>query len=378
MGKRVFRIVAFVVMMAVPVAVLILAIHEGTPIEEAPIDFLSLLLYGGVGGLVIFRKDGHAVGWLVALAGLTAISASLFEGLAAPAAMSSFVGSFGWPVVFALFTWLTLVFPSGHLPSGTSFWSRAGHFYGKWGLPALLFGLGVISLTAGPGRVDADFGPGSAWIVGWSLLVAFQLASGISLFVRRRHAVGVERAQLGWVVLPLVLLGGAVATTAAYVVWSVATGRPEPGDAVWTPVYVTLLLFPLTFGIAILRYRLYSIDRIISRTLSYGLITAMLLGIYLGAIFVLGAILPEQGDLAVAGSTLVAAALANPLRTHVQHWVDRRFNRARFNAELTLEALTRRLATEVDLSALSRELISVVGQTVQPVTSRIWLRETAS
>ena len=199
-------------------------------------------------------------------------------------------------------------------------------------------GLGVISLTAGPGRVDADFGPGSAWIVGWSLLVAFQLASGISLFVRRRHAVGVERAQLGWVVLPLVLLGGAVATTAAYVVWSVATGRPEPGDAVWTPVYVTLLLFPLTFGIAILRYRLYSIDRIISRTLSYGLITAMLLGIYLGAIFVLGAILPEQGDLAVAGSTLVAAALANPLRTHVQHWVDRRFNRTRFNAELTLEA----------------------------------------
>ncbi|MFN2488044.1 MAG: hypothetical protein ABR609_15835, partial [Acidimicrobiia bacterium] len=316
---------------------------------------------------------------------LTAISMSLLDGLAALAAMSNFVGSFGWPVVFALFTWLTLVFPSGHLLSGTSFWSRAGHFYGKWGLPALLFGLGVISLTAGPGRVDAsrseleaDFGPGSAWIVGWSLLVAFQLASGISLFVRRRHAVGVERAQLGWVVLPLVLFGGAVATTAAYVVWSVATGRPDPGDAVWTPVYVILLLFPLTFGIAILRYRLYSIDRIISRTLSYGLITAMLLGIYLGAIFVLGAILPEQGDLAVAGSTLVAAALANPLRTHVQRWVDRRFNRARFNAELTLEALTRRLATEVDLSALSRELVSVVGQTLQPVTSRIWLRETAS
>ena len=154
-----------------------------------------------------------------------------------------------------------------------------------------------------------------------------------------------------------------------------ATGRPDPGDAIWTPVYVTLLLLPLSFGVAILRYRLYSIDRIISRTVSYGLLTAALLSVYLGTVFILSAILPDQGDLAVAGSTLLAAALFNPVRIRVQRWVDRRFNRARFDAEVTLEALNRRLATEVDLSALSREVIAVVSQTVQPVTSAIWLRK---
>ncbi len=375
MRKRVLRIVAFVVMMAIPAWMVIAGSMNGNLPDEVWVDVISLLLYGSVGGLVIFRKNGHIVGWLLALAGLTAISVSFSESLAIPAAVSSFVASFGWPLVFALFTWLTLVFPSGHLPDGTSLWSRAGRFYGKWGLPALLVLLGLLSISSGPGGPGSDFGPGPAWLIAWFVIVLSQLASGISLVVRRRKAVGVERAQLGWVVLPLALFGGAVFSTAAYVFWNLATGRPDPGDAIWTPVYVTLLLLPLSFGVAILRYRLYSIDRIISRTVSYGLLTAALLSVYLGTVFILSAILPDQGDLAVAGSTLLAAALFNPVRIRVQRWVDRRFNRARFDAEVTLEALNRRLATEVDLSALSREVIAVVSQTVQPVTSAIWLRK---
>lgn len=376
MRRGVLRIVAFVVMMAIPAALVVAGLLNDLLPSEVEIDAISILLYGGLGGLVIFRKDGHIVGWLLALAGLTAISVSFSEVLPVSSAVSSFIASFGWPLVFALFTWLTLVFPSGHLPDGGSIWSRAGRFHGKWGLPTLLIVLGFLSISAGPGGNEADFGPGGVWLVAWFLIVLSQLVAGISLVVRRRRAVGVERAQLGWVVLPLALFGAVVFSTAAYVAWSVSTGRPDPGDAVWAPVYVMMLLFPLSFGIAILRYRLYSIDRIISRTVSYGLLTAALLAVYLGTVFVLSEILPQQGDLAVAGSTLLAAAMFNPLRTRVQRWVDRRFNRARFDAEVTLEALNRRLASEVDLSALSRELIAVVGQTVQPVKSAIWLRQT--
>ncbi len=313
MRKRVLRIVAFVVMMAIPAWMVIAGSMDGNLPDELWVDVISLLLYGGLGGLVIFRKNGHIVGWLLALAGLTAISVSFSESLAIPAAVSNFVASFGWPLVFALFTWLTLVFPSGHLPDGTSRWSQAGRFYGKWGLPALLVLLGLLSISTGPGGgPGSDFGPGPVWLIAWFVIVLSQLASGISLVVRRRKAVGVERAQLGWVVLPLALFGGAVFSTAAYVFWNLATGRPDPGDAVWTPVYVTLLLLPLSFGVAILRYRLYSIDRIISRTVSYGLLTAALLSVYLGTVFVLSEILPQQGDFAVAGSTLLCGCALQP------------------------------------------------------------------
>ena len=151
MRKRVLRIVAFVVMMAIPAWMVIAGSLDGNLPDELWFDVISLLLYGSLGGLVIFRKDGHIVGWLLALAGLTAISVSLSESLAMPAAVSNFVASFGWPSVFALFTWLTLVFPSGHLPDGTSLWSRAGRFYGKWGLPALLVLLGLLSISARSG-----------------------------------------------------------------------------------------------------------------------------------------------------------------------------------------------------------------------------------
>ena len=176
-------------MMAIPAWMVLAGSMNGNLPEEVWVDVISLLLYGSVGGLVIFRKNGHIVGWLLALAGLTAISVSFSESLAIPAAVSNFVASFGWPLVFALFTWLTLVFPSGYLPDGTSLWSRAGRFYGQWGLPALLVLLGLLSISSGPGGPGSDFGPGPAWLIAWFVIVLSQLASGISLVVRRRKAV---------------------------------------------------------------------------------------------------------------------------------------------------------------------------------------------
>jgi hypothetical protein len=135
-----------------------------------------------------------------------------------------------------------------------------------------------------------------------------------------------------------------------------------------------LLAFPLTFGIAVTRYRLYEIDRFISRTVSYGLVTAVLVAVYLSSVFVLETLLPLEGEWVVAGSTVLAAALFNPLWSRVQSAVDRRFNRSRFDAQVMLDALFRRLSDEVDLSQLDLELRRVAQHTMQPVTMSVWVR----
>ncbi|HEY3428804.1 MAG TPA: hypothetical protein VGK83_09075, partial [Acidimicrobiia bacterium] len=192
--------------------------------------------------------------------------------------------------------------------------------------------------------------------------------------VRRRRATGTERAQLAWVVFPLALLGVVAVLTTAAILLSIATGNGDPGDEIWVPVYLVFLTFPIAFGVAILRYKLYEIDRIISRTVSYALLTAVLATLYLAAVFVFGAIFPQQSDLAVAASTLLAAAAFNPVRRRIQRAVDRRFNRSRFDAERTLEALTRRLASEVNLDEFGRELRRIAIETLQPRALAIWLR----
>lgn len=378
MAPRVLRIPLFALLMALPASILMISVAEGYAQDEVPLDIASLALYGGVGGLVIFRRDGHLVGWLLTAVGAVTISVSRLEGIAISPAFDTWVGNFGWPLVFSLFTWLALVFPSGHLPTGSSKWAKYGRFAGRWLLPFLLFALMVSSGSTGPeSGIDTANEDSIYWIAPWLLLMILFATSGVSLVVRRRRAVGVERAQLGWVVLPLALLGSIVLLTALYVVSAVLAGFPDPGDDPWIGVYLTILVFPLAFGIAVLRYKLYEIDRIISRTLSYALLTPVLAGLYLGVVFVLGILFPQQGDLAVAASTLLAAAAFNPIRRRIQLVVDRRFNRSRFDAERTLEALARRLASEVDLAALSGELVAVAGRTMQPAISAIWLRDYA-
>jgi hypothetical protein len=151
------------------------------------------------------------------------------------------------------------------------------------------------------------------------------------------------------------------------------------------PVIVALVWLPalaVTIGIAILRYRLYDIDRLINRTLVYGLLTALLGGVYAAVVLVLGQLFggmvgAEPPSWAVAGATLAAAALFQPGRRRIQQVVDRRFNRRRYNAPKTIERLSTRLRDQVDLDTLSAELVTVVDQTMQPTTTSLWLRPTA-
>jgi hypothetical protein len=138
---------------------------------------------------------------------------------------------------------------------------------------------------------------------------------------------------------------------------------------------------PVAIGIAILRYRLFDIDRLISRTLVYGLLTALLAGVYVTGVFIVGRLLnPATGDsaLAVAASTLAVAALFQPLRRRIQRLVDRRFNRSRYDAARTVEAFSGRLREEIDLDSLSAELLAVVDQAMQPAQASLWLRPTGA
>jgi hypothetical protein len=191
-----------------------------------------------------------------------------------------------------------------------------------------------------------------------------------SLVVRFRRARGTERQQLRWVVLAAALTG--VVMLASVVL--VAAGN-EVLLAWATGICVAFL--PLATGAAVLRYRLFDLDRIISRTLSYGVLTIILGLGYAGVVLGFGQLLGRDSSLVVAGATLAVAALFQPARRRVQQAADRRFNRRRYDAAKTIEAFSARLREEIDLDSLSGELLAVVHQTMEPTTVSLWLRPPA-
>jgi len=205
-------------------------------------------------------------------------------------------------------------------------------------------------------------------------------AAAASLVIRRRRAVGVERAQLSWVVFALVVLAITIAGTFVFILASIALGRGDPGDDAWGPAFLAMTLFPVAFAVAILRFRLFDIDRLVSRTVSYaalvGLLTAVFASIAVFLPQVLG--LGEDSPLVVAGGTLATAALFSPLRHRIQNKVDRRFNRARYDAQQEVDRFAGRLRTEVGLEDLTDEVLTVVDVTMQPASAAVWVRGSAS
>jgi hypothetical protein len=189
--------------------------------------------------------------------------------------------------------------------------------------------------------------------------------------LRFRRSHGVQRQQLKWFTYAGALM----------FLWLVLGDYLLPNLAILGALSgVIYALVPMATGVAILRYRLYDIDRLINRTLVYGLLTALLAGIYAGAVLVLGQVFGGVGrdppSWAVAGATLAVAALFQPARRRIQQVVDRRFNRRKYNAAKTIERFSTRLRDQVDLDTLSAELVSVVDQTMQPTTTSLWLRPT--
>jgi hypothetical protein len=185
--------------------------------------------------------------------------------------------------------------------------------------------------------------------------------------VRFRRARGTERQQLRWVVLAAALTGVGML---ASVVLVVAGNEVLVG---WVGG-VCVAFLPLAIGAAVLRYRLFDLDRIISRTLAYGLLTVLLGLGYAAVVLGLGRLLPQGSSLVVAGATLAVAGLFQPARRRVQAAVDRRFNRRRYDAARTIAAFSTRLRDEIDLDTLTAELLGAVEQTMQPTRASLWLR----
>jgi hypothetical protein len=349
---------------------------------------VALVSGATVGAVLASRRPRHPVGWLllaVALS-LTATAAAaqyLTWGLlvrpgALPGArwVSLYYSAIGDTALTAVGL-LLLVTPTGSLPSPRwRWWARV-----MVATPVLLL-LVVATLAGGPldPRYHATGGPFDLRGDGGVLLVANQVALAVatlavvaaagSLGGRFRRARGVERLQLRWVALAALV----VALAGVVVLAGLAFGVASATTLLSVAVGLCLAVLPVATGAAVLRYRLYDLDRIISRTLAYGLLTVLLALGYAAVVLGLGRLLPQGSGLAVAAATLAVAAVFQPARRHIQRAVDRRFNRDRYDAARTIAAFSTRLRQQVDLTTLTAELVAVVDQTMQPTTASLWLR----
>jgi hypothetical protein len=355
------------------------------------IPVLAMVSSVTVGAVVAARRPAHPVGWLLlgialSLTGTAATAQYFVYGLlvrpgALPAARYAVLYQPATTfTALTLIGFVLLLTPTGSLPSP------------RWRWPARVMVATpvalvlVVTLVGGPvdPRYQALGGPFDLRGLGGVLLAANRAALAVtvvaaaaaaaSLVGRFRHARGVERLQLRWVALAAVLVGlGAVG-----VLLSLAVGGSAAGILFDVAVGCCLVVPPVATGAAILRYRLYDLDRIISRTLAYGLLTLLLGGGYAAVVLGLGQLLGRDSPLVVAGATLAVAALFQPARRRIQATVDRRFNRRRHNTAKTIAAFGDRLHQQIDLDTLTVELLAVVDQTMQPTQLSLWLRPSGS
>jgi hypothetical protein len=349
------------------------------PVADILLSAIGFAASALVGGLIIARRDGHLTGWLVMLLGLAILFADGFSYIpGVTPAYVNWLDSWVWTAVFALFAVLALTFPSGELPGGRGRWARAA----RGAVAALPFLVAIAALTETLGGPEAStptpnpVGFLPEWLGYPAMLsvVAIFLGGALSLVVNRRRTIGAERAQLTWVVFALVLLVTTVSLTFIYIFVSIGIGAGDPGDSIWSAAYLMMIMFPVSFGVAVLKYRLYEIDRIISRTVSYALVAGLLLAVFFGVVAVLTILVPAESDLAIAASTLAVAALFNPLRSRIQIRVDRQFNRARYDTEQVMDRFAGSLRDQVDDGRVNDGWMDVVSATMQPETIGVWIR----
>ena len=339
---------------------------------------------GTVGLIVARRQPGNPIGWL-----LLVIPAGVLLGLDAgpyawlvyrmgyrlpfgPAAV--LLGNTFWTVLTIALPLVFLLFPDGTLPSPRWRWVLWSYLtvaiglflLGYAAMATIIFTQGV-HLDAGGGLAGFDHPSGStAWVSKvnalFPALLVFWPVFAARLALSWRGASGDRRQQLKW------LMAGSTVAVAGFVISNTVPAL-DPG-AIAVGIGVVL---PACLGVAILKYRLYDIDRIISRTLAYAIVTGLLIGLYAGLVLLATQVLSLHTPVAVAASTLAAAALFNPLRRRVQQLVDRRFNRARYDAEQTAAAFAARLKDAVDLDSVRDDLARTVHQTLEPAHVSIWI-----
>ena len=343
------------------------------------ITFSAVGLVSSATARVIHRTSLNPVGWVLHGIGLgligsaagveftTLVGGGLELGAVGRVALT-WVG-WGWaPGIILIGVFLPLLFPTGRPPSSRWRW------VGWLGALTMIFGAAAVAVYAWSnpetyysGALDVD-GPA------WGLITAMILISIVgalsSVVVRFRRAGPVERHQLKWVLAALLVVGAALGLSLTPMARGLLNG------ALQQHLLAALFgLVPLSIGIAITRYRLYEIDRIVSRSLTYALVAGLLAAIYAGSVTALTSILPAQSALAVAASTLVVAMLFSPLRSRLQRLVDRRFNRSKFEADVVLSTLSQRLEESFTTDSIRSVLTHTVSDCLHPRTVGLWLAE---
>jgi hypothetical protein len=355
------------------------------------VRLVGLLPTVAVGLLLAVRRPGNPIGWFMLGA---AVCFALTSGSAAyalwdyglhhgtlPFGRLSIALQPAWAPALVLTAGCLWLFPDGHLPPGRR--RRAGGILFAVGLvyAAAMFVPWVMAAASPTLQVDPDGTPAVlanpagqqliwvtvenigffALLLSWVVWLAVQVP-------KYRHSSGERRLQLKW------LYGGAAVFIASLGIALFQTNHPTgPSVVVDAVVAPGVAALPIALGIGILKYRLYDIDRIISRTLAYAVVTGLLVGVYAGLVLLATGVLGLHSTVAVAAATLAAAALFNPLRKRVQRAVDRRFNRAHYDAEATVAAFAGRLRGSVDLASIQNELAAAVDAAVEPEHVSVWL-----
>jgi hypothetical protein len=355
----------------------------------AAADSGSIILipgYGLVGFIVARRQPRNPIGWcMLGSAAFLAVddvasSYSVLDyhhhGGRLPLGLLAVLLQPAWAPAIVLLATSIVLFPDGTLPPGwwriplgAFFLSGSVWLVGAYGVAVSAIAGNDIRIDSGGNLVQGDHPSGNwAWW-GTSQNVFFVLLAVIGLswlgsqIPAYRRATGTRRAQLKWLLsgAGIAIVGGVAAVS----------GSNGIGGFVGT---TALLGLPVAIGIGITRYRLYDIDRIISRTLAYALLTALLVGVFVGLVLLTTHVLPFSSPVGVAASTLAAAALFTPLRNRLQRLVDRRFNRARYDAEATVTAFGVRLRDAVDPETVLSELAAAAGSSLQPAHVSVWVR----
>jgi len=373
-------------------------------VNRTPADSSLIILtvayvpYATVGSILVLRRPRNAIGWILLALGWTFATSFLpirataqqLQTLTASPLVEIIAWFNGWSVslIFALFATLAFVFPSGRLPNGRSRRIVAVVLVVQWGI-AIVSAFRPMMTVVPDGAADVVEIPNPFGLLPASILGVLQipldrlspvpwvvlLAAIVAIIGRYVRARDLERLQLRWLV-------AALASITVAIVAGFAILAASPGTAIaWVPAAVCFTLPPVAIGIAVMRYRLYEIDRIISRTIGWAVITTILATTFASLVVGLQAALAgitQSRTPVVAVSTLVAFAVFQPVRRRVQAAVDHRFNRARYDADRLAIAFADRLRDEVDLTAVSGDIAGVVDIALRPSKIGVWLRKPAS
>jgi hypothetical protein len=352
----------------------------------AALSLLTIVVAIAAAGLVVAgHQPRNPIGWLLAgeaLFVLLSIAGGAYADLVyrsghhalafagPPALMLNQLFSF----VLAGFPLVILLFPDGRLPSRRWRWV-VRVYLAITGAAVLATCAGVLILAAGRHvelQADGNLASFGTWGTAWVAPVVRVFILTVGVFwlaaigrqaLSWRRSADERRQQLKW-------LASGAAVCGVLGIWAITTN-----SAIWEVLILGFIALPVSIGIGILKYRLYDIDRIISRTLAYAIVTGLLIGVYAGLVLLATGVLEVRGPVAVAAATLAAAALFSPVRRWVQHRVDRRFNRARYDADRTVAAFAARLQDTVELDSVRGELASAVSRALEPAHVSVWLND---